>query len=204
MMRSVKSSMVPAVVALLVALPITIGCNNNGPTGQVITPGLTATFTPDAAPADGTVSLQSGAASDSADTFNVNIVVQGVDNASAVTFTIFYNPFEVQYVGADFTQSFLAEGVAADEFEGAAQRIDNAHVDVYASRVNSTANPALGGVPMTSGQQGVAGVLTFRSILATSSPSDLAVQDLVVKVCTTDGVCTNAEVTSEGGKVTAH
>lgn len=201
MIRSVKSSLVPAVVALLCALPLTVGCNDNGPSGNVITPGLTATFSADADPTDGSVTLQEGPASGSADTFNINIVAQDIDNVAAVTFTVFFNPYEVAYVGADFTDSFLAEGLAdpANEFTGEAKKVDNAHVDVYASRVGQ----ALGGVTMASGEQGVVGVLTFQSILATASPSALSVEDIVVKACTADDVCTDVEVTSAGGTVTA-
>lgn len=198
MRRRVQSLLVPAAVALLLALSLAPGCNDNGPSGDAITTEIVATYVPDAEPTEGSVTLQEGAEAASPDTVNVQIVVMGVDDVSAVTFLVTFNPYLLDFVGADFSSCFLAEGLADPGTEMEADALDGGdYVDVVASRIGDD----LGGVSMEPTEQGILGVLTFQAILATTVLPELAIEDITVKVCTEGGTCEYRDVTVAGGTV---
>ena len=199
MLRSAKSPLVPAVVALLLALSLASGCNDNGTSGGAISTAIVATYTPDAEPTEGSVTLQEGDETASSDTFNVEIVVMGVDDVSAVTFQVTFNPYLLAFVGSDFSGCFLVEGLAdpGSEFEAGALDMGGGEVDVFATRIGED----LGGVPMEPTDQGVLGVLTFQAIREASVLPELAIEDIVVKVCVEGGICENRDVTVAGGTV---
>ena len=200
MNRNVKLYLAIAAVALVLALPITLGCDSSS-SGNLVQNPITATFTADGAPVDNSVSLQAGGAGASSDTFKVNVVVGAVDGINGIDIKVHFNQFFTAFVSGDFTGSFLQGALPAAEFDTHASLFGAGVVDVAAARRGA----ATTGITMAAGDTGTLCTLTFKAIAATTGQAmSIDDTDILVTVCpAAGGACTTQAVTLGGGGMTA-
>jgi hypothetical protein len=200
MNRLTKTSIALAAVALVLALPFTMGCSSDSG-GNVVSGGLKATFTADGAAADNSISLQAGEAGTTTDTFKVTVVVGAIDGIKGADLKITFEKGLMQFVSADFTGSFLQGSLPDAEFDhGATLTSSGDTVDVYAARRGATTT----GIPMAAGSTGVLCTLTFKATHATSGIAlTIDPDDYLITCATTDLTCPSGVPTFNGGMVTA-
>jgi len=193
------------IVGVVLALSLAPGCNDNGPSGKVFTPTLTATFASDGALADNGVGLEFDSYSSADNELTLKVVVQNVGSFYGAAVAVEFNPFILEYLHADLpAASFLAEGGATVLFDK--NLYGTALVDIVASRQDA----ALPGVTMVAGQKEVLATITFKVLKATQVQSpivfaaDVAADLLWVRSCASVGACdlVTADITFVGGTVT--
>jgi hypothetical protein len=200
MNRNVKKSLAIAAVALVLALPFTLGCSSDS-AGNVVQAGIKATFTAGGAPVDNSISLQAGGAGASSDTFKVNVVVGAIDGIKGVDIKVKFEPGLTEFVSGDCSGSFLKGSLPAAEFDTGANLWSTGDaVNVFAARRGATQT----GITMTAGQTGVLCTLTFKAKATTSGvPLTIDPDDYLVTCATTDGICPSGTVTLGNGTMTA-
>ncbi len=192
------------VVGVVLALSLAPGCNDNGPSGGVLTPTLTASFASDGTLADNGVGLEFDSYSAADNELTLKVVVQNVESLYGAAVAVEFNPYVLEFLHADLPDpSFLAADGATVLFES---NLYGTFVDIAATRQDAT----LPGVTMTAGQQEVLATITFKVLAATQTPSPVFFSEdsvaaglLQVTSCPSVGDCENlTDVTFVGGTVT--
>jgi len=201
MNRLTKTSIALAAVALVLALPFTVGCSEDS-AGNVVSDGVTATFTADSSPVDNSISLQAGGAGTTSETFKVNVVVGAIDDIKGVNVNVKFENGLTEFVSADFTGNFLQDALPDAEFDhGAVLTGTEDTINLWGARRGATTP----GIPMAAGKTGVLCTLTFKALHATSGVAlTIDPDDYLVTCATTDLTCPSGAPTFGNGMMTAN
>ena len=126
-----------------------------------------AVFTPSQPAPSGSISLQPESSSGLA--FSIRVAVKDVPNLFGAAFHVTFNAGVIQFVSADFSQSFLTGTGITTQLTATAVRTHPGDVAVVATRVQNVG----GTVPTVSVTDGDLVVLNFRAVAATSGTTIL-------------------------------